>query len=351
MIAMTNSYGDHDERLIEDIHPPDDSDGFNTRQAHVRRQAIGDLEERYLRQHSFVGSAAVSDDEVIARPALMFRYTRVPPLALLDTSAASLVAPVSGLAMGAELHAQHASQRLSIVALRLWRPVRRWFVVLFVGAAALAESAWRSVRAMHIPHLARKYSVTRGVYIDWLEERRLWQLKWALFPLTVAIVLFLIVVPLRISTHTNAPKGSAPKQHAQNKAQLFNPVAPGSNAAGNQSALTGSVSPDSGAMSPNSGGGATATTGSAGSVSTSSNYVGLGGGSTTGTVTVPVSSDSTGGTTTTSGSSSSTPSTPTTSSTSLPVLNSTSTVSVPPLSASTGDKQLVSTSGTSLTLN
>ena len=357
------SYGDHDERLIEDIRPPDDGDGFNSRQAHVRRQAIGALEERYLRQHSFVGRAAAAADEASVLPISSFRYTRIPPLALLDAPAVAVAAPVGAMLLGADLYVWRAGHRLNMQTRSIWGPVRRWALAAFVGAAALAAHAWQGVRTLRLPHLSRKYSATRGVYIDWLEERRLWQLKWAFFPLAVALALFLIVVPLEISTHTSVPKSPGSQQPTQSNAQLFNPASSGSNNAssssstGSQSASLPNVPPSSGDQTQGSGSGTTAPPNNGGGTAS----VGLGGGNTAGTVTVPISSgsttiptSSTGSTpptTSSSGSSgTSTPSSPTSSS-SLPVLNNTSTVSVPPLGVNAGGKQLVGTSGTNVTLN
>ncbi|HVS58514.1 MAG TPA: hypothetical protein VHD60_02115 [Candidatus Saccharimonadales bacterium] len=355
---MATSYGyHHDERLIEDVHPPGDGDGFNARQSHVQHQAIGALDDRYGRLRSFFNRASAADEAVKIPVWVRHGYTRIPPLATLELPTA---APVP--------QGPTAFIRTRFYLWRTWLRVQRLMEI--VGAhiyqasdatrgALLATAASVGVLFASAAHVVRhpttlvaprKYSVGRGSYADW--GTGIWaRLKWAILPAALVIALFfLLIMPLERST-TKHPAAPATTQGSHSQAttpQKSTTTHSGSTSTKSSTVNHAATAPSTSTTTPAAAPALDPPVPSLSPTSlTSPVTTPLTGGG--GTVTTPISSTSSSGSSPqpspSGGKGSGSPSSG--SSGPLP----TTTVTVPPVSATVGGKQLLNSSGTSLTVN
>lgn len=331
-------------RRIADVLPAQGG-GFDVRQASVRRQPIGRLEQEYLRQRAGTQGQgqALAAQGISPAPIRQssFTYTRVPPLQTLDDFADLTDQPLRWLGM-----AWNVSR--STLQWLAWRSRVR---LKIIGAAAVTLTSLAAVRVRTFSSgiIPKKYSVAQGWHIELNKKTK--QLAWATPPALVLIIAAAILLSLGGSAPTKHPAASG-AQHSQATASktTSNPAqlgGKGSGSAGNASSSP-SASVSAQPLQGGGSGGATGTTGGGGGSATGSG--GFGGGSAS---TPTYSGGYGGGTSSGSGTTAPPPSSSSGSSGSgsSPSLLPTTTVTVPPQNVTVGGKPLVSTGGTSLTLD
>ncbi len=329
---MKISYNsEHDSNYIEDVAPPKDWGAVDVRQSRVQHQAIGYLDEQYLRKHITTrggGGLKTDKDSIVSAPA----YTRWPPLPTSsygEIRKAGWYVTLASLLEDAIGHAKQIGHKIHAKGLAM--------------AAALASFMYeqRHEQRRSIQWLPHAYNISRGRYLDWHTKtlttlKRLWP---ALLLLTVGLLVMLWLPISRPNSPNHRSHGSTNGQkytgnNERPSADHFSSTTPSGANTGAQSSQ-----PTTNSSLVNS-----SATGSSGQLSGTTSSSSLIGGKGGGTPTTTTTSLPTTGTT------SATTSTPTVTSTStsstLPLY-----IGVQPINTQLDGKTLLDTTGTGITVN
>lgn len=360
---MSNSYdGKGRPELIEDISTPRGM-GYDVDQTHVKRQAIGRLQQQYLMNRSdFVRAddlyGHISGSHYLAN---LSDITHIPPLSTIDLGSdnGNLLASLRKyrLVLSGFLSMAFIRFREKTETVRLG--LRPRIMQARTGFAAFWLAVLASLRGLNVTWLPKRYTVDRGQIAD-LRTKPFLLLKTAA-PIGLILIAISWYMFSYFSLHDGRNRIKHGHQGTAQATQALNVSSSGKASSGSSKSSSGQT-PRGSQASPSSSSGANTqaanngsggiyngsytTLGSAASTLQGVTGGGMGAGSFTGG----------GGTAAGSGTSSGpVPSTTLPSTSSLPLPVSTPglpyTTTIPPVSSSAGGKNLISTTGTGITLN